>query len=410
MRISDIRGALRLAVQATRGVTRITEGVHQSVWKTLGAPGGKTAGTTRGITGGVYRLVEGITQITGKSADTVMAVLQTTFESADRNEPRSARAESILAVLNGVMGDRLAEDASPFAITMDIRSEAIMHGGTVEPAAHGTAGKILLLIHGLCMDDLKQHAQHNGYVTEPGELLADRLGYFPLYLRYNSGLHISQNGKELSGQLQQLVDRWPEEIADLSAVAHSMGGLVIRSAIQQAQQQGMSWPEQLKNLVFLGTPHHGAPLERAGNWLDLVLEHAPYVKPFAALGQLRSAGITDLRYGNLLAQDWDSHDRFELKPDKREIVPLPDSVNCFTVAATLAEKRSILSDRLLGDGLVPLHSALGQHDEPERNLVFPESSRRIVYKTGHMELLHSPEVNDQIISWLAAVKPAQNGS
>lgn len=399
---------MRLAVQATSGVTRITEGVHQSVWKTLGAPGSKTKGATRGFTGSVYRLINGITQITGKSTDTVMAVLQAMFEPFEGNEPRSPRAESLLAVLNGVMGDRLADDDSPFAIAMDIRSEAAMHGEHLEPetpTAPDAAGKVVLLIHGLCMNDLKQHAQHKGLLSEPGELLAEKLGYFPLYLRYNSGLHISRNGRELSKQLQQLVERWPQDIEDLSVIAHSMGGLVIRSAVQQAQQMGMNWPERLKNLVFLGTPHHGAPLERAGNWLDIILEKAPYTKPFVTLGQMRSAGITDLRYGNLLAQDWDRHDRFALKSDSREIVPLPETVNCFALAATLAEKRGTLSDRLLGDGLVPLHSALGQHDEPDRTLAFPESAQKTVYKTGHLELLHSPAVNEQIISWLSAAQP-----
>jgi pimeloyl-ACP methyl ester carboxylesterase len=305
----------------------------------------------------------------------------------------------MLSILNGVMGDRLAEDASPFAIAMDIQSGSAKFCGPLLPVIEA-APKLLLVIHGLCTNDLQQHAQHHGYATEPGELLAARLGYFPLYLRYNSGLHVSQNGKDLSLQLEQLVERWPHAIEDLSVVAHSMGGLVMRSAIHQAQQQGMSWPAHLKNVVFLGTPHHGAPLERAGNWLDQVLEHAPYVKSFAALGQMRSAGITDLRYGNLLAQDWDGHGRFELKSDKREIVPLPGSVSCYAVAATLAEKRSILSDRLLGDGLVPLRSALGQHDDAERTLLFPDSSQKTVYKTGHMELLHCSEVNDQLIAWL----------
>jgi len=234
MRVSDLRGALRLAVQATSGVTRVTEGVHQSVWSTLGASGGKTMGTTRGLTGAVYRLIDGITHITGKSTDAAMAALESMFESESGNKPRSARAESLLAILNGVMGDRLAEDASPFTIAMDIRSEAAMHGGVLQPASFATpdaAGKVLLLIHGLCMNDFKQHAKYQGNATEPGALLAERLGYFPLYLRYNSGLHISQNGKELAQQLQQLVECWPQDIEELSVVAHSMGGLVIRSAM-----------------------------------------------------------------------------------------------------------------------------------------------------------------------------------
>ena len=162
----------------------------------------------------------------------------------------------------------------------------------------------------------------------------------------------------------------------------------------------MRWPTHLKNIVFLGTPHHGAPLERAGNWVDVILASTPYSAPFAKLGQLRSAGITDLRYGHVLDLDWQGHDRFRRQPDRRRLVPLPEDVACFAVAATMASQRSALAERLLGDGLVPLHSALGQHDDPQRTLVFAKTSQWIAYRTSHMALLSSPEVSRQMVAWL----------
>jgi hypothetical protein len=152
--------------------------------------------------------------------------------------------------------------------------------------------------------------------------------------------------------------------------------------------------------VFLGTPHHGAPLERAGTWLEMVLGATPYSAPFTRLGRLRSAGVTDLRYGNLLDSDWHGHDRFALKPDGRQHVPLPDGVACHAVAATTAENRSVLSDRLIGDGLVPLQSALGQHEDAARTLAFPKSSERIAFGMNHMQLLNSPDVTRQLLEWL----------
>ncbi len=404
VRISDIRGAVQLATQATTGVTRIVEGVHQSVWDRLGAPGGQIPGKTRGLTGAVYRLVHLITQATGKSAKTVISLLEAIFESEGNNIPRTPRGETFLSILNGVMGDHLVEQNNPFAIPMTFRHRELAPGQQVPQIEPGSSGKVMLLIHGLCMSDLQQHARNSKNLTEPGKALASSLGYCPVYLRYNSGLHISRNGQELAVQLEALLRNWPEPVDELSVVAHSMGGLVIRSALHQAQQQGLLWPGQLKNIVFLGTPHHGAPLERAGNWLDIILEKIPHASPFNALGKLRSAGITDLRYGNLLEEDWRGHDRFDFRPDRRQALPLPSTVNCFAVAATLAEKRSIMSDRLLGDGLVPLRSALGQHDESSRNLGFPESSQCIAWRTSHMELLNSPAVNDQIIQWLSADK------
>jgi pimeloyl-ACP methyl ester carboxylesterase len=236
--------------------------------------------------------------------------------------------------------------------------------------------------------------------ADHGAALATTLNYTPLSLRYNSGLHISQNGHQLAAQLEQLVTHWPAPMEELAVVAHSMGGLLIRSAVYVAQQQGMRWPARLKNIVFLGTPHHGVPLERAGNWVDVLLASTPFSAPFAKLGQLRSAGITDLRYGHVLDVDWQGHDRFHRQPDCRLPVPLPEGVACFTVAATTAKQRSALADRLLGDGLVPLHSALGEHADPQHTLAFAKPSQFIAYRTSHLALLSSPAVTRQMLTWL----------
>jgi pimeloyl-ACP methyl ester carboxylesterase len=227
------------------------------------------------------------------------------------------------------------------------------------------------------------------------------LGYTPVMLRYNTGLHTSTNGHQLADQLEQLQSYWPVPIEDLTIVAHSMGGLITRSAWHTAQTRLMQWPRHLKNIIFLGTPHHGAPLERAGNWVDVILGSTPYTRPFAKLGQLRSAGITDLRYGHVLDADWQGHDRFRRKPDSRALAPLPERVACYTVAATIAEKRNTLQERLIGDGLVPLRSALGQHDDARRTLAFAKSALHIVYGTHHMDLLRSPEVAETVREWLA---------
>jgi len=395
---SDIRGIAQLATQATEGVTRIAEGVHQSVWSTIGLSGGKAPGQTRGITGLVYKSIHIVTRLVGIAVDTVLAGLQPLFESAEDAKPELPQREAVLAALNGVMGDRLVAGNNPFATSMTMRylGEAL-NWRALSPLPEAT-GKVLLLVHGLCMNDLQWHTQHKGRVVDHGDTLASALGYTPVYLRYNSGLHTSQNGRELSAQLEQMVTQWPTPIEELTVVAHSMGGLLIRSAFHYAKQEALRWPGHLKNIVFLGTPHHGAPLEQAGNWVDVVLCSTPYTAPFARLGRLRSAGITDLRYGHVLDEDWHGHDRFHRKPDDRQVVPLPEGVACYTVAATRAAKRGALANQLVGDGLVPLHSALGQHDDARRNLLF--ASQRIDYRMSHTELLSSPEVTRQMVQWL----------
>ncbi|KAF0249660.1 MAG: PGAP1-like protein, partial [bacterium] len=336
----------------------------------------------------------------GKGIDTALATLQPLLESAEDAKPGTPQREAVLAILNGIMGDHLVATSNPLATPMTLRyGGKVLNWHTPPPMPEAT-GKVLLLVHGLCMNDLQWHTQHKGQVVNHSQVLASVLGYTPVYLRYNSGLHTSQNGRELSIHLEQLVTQWPTPIEELTIIAHSMGGLLTRSAFHYAKQQDLGWPGYLKSIVFLGTPHHGAPLERAGNWLNTILGSTRYSAPLTKLGKLRSAGITDLRYGNVLDEDWLGHDRFHCKPDNRQLVPLPERIACYTVAATITETRSMMADRLIGDGLVPLHSALGQHDDVRRNLVFAKTAQWIAYRINHMELLSSPDVTRQLVQWL----------
>jgi hypothetical protein len=158
------------------------------------------------------------------------------------------------------------------------------------------------------------------------------------------------------------------------------------------------------DLVFLGTPHHGAPLERAGHGVDRLLGATPYAAPFARLGKVRSAGITDLRHGSLLEADWTGRDRFARGTDLRQPVPLPTHVRCYTAAALLGEHAGTLKARLLGDGLVPLDSALGRHADPARVLAFAEHRQWVGQGLGHLDLLSSPAVYARLRDWLAAAR------
>jgi hypothetical protein len=153
-------------------------------------------------------------------------------------------------------------------------------------------------------------------------------------------------------------------------------------------------------MVFLGTPHHGAPLERAGHWLDIVLGATPYAAPLARLGRVRSAGITDLHHGNLLDEDWVGRDRFARRADRRQPVPLPAGVRCFAVAASIGRRSGDLKERLLGDGLVPLDSALGRHADPSRGLDFPPGRQWTCQGINHLDLLASKQVGVQVQRWM----------
>ncbi|OSZ73030.1 triacylglycerol lipase [Hydrogenophaga sp. IBVHS1] len=405
LRPTDLRAAVQLATEATAGVIGITEGVHQSVRRRIGLPAGTAIDRTGGLTGQIYRGIRGVTQLVGHGLDGALASLLPLVDEPSLHPAPSPGREAVIAALNGVLGDRLQASANPLAQVMELRYQGERLPLDRAPLLHerlvGATPHLLVLLHGLCMNDTQW--QRGGH--DHGAWLAKALGCTPVYLRYNSGLHTSTNGRELARQLEALAALWPVPLQTITLLGHSMGGLVARAACFEAQGAGLRWPALLRNLVFLGTPHHGAPLERAGHGIDVLLAASPFTAPFTRLGQLRSAGITDLRHGHVRESDWHGRDRFGSAADHRDPLPLPEGVACFTAAGTLAPQRGLLAERLTGDGLVPLHSALGQHDDPQRRLVFARDSQRTFYRTGHLELLSSVAVAQQLVQWLAPAAP-----
>ena len=188
---------------------------------------------------------------------------------------------------------------------------------------------------------------------------------------------------------------------ELVIVGHSAGGLVARSACHQAGARGDTWPQRLTKMVFIGTPHHGAPLERGGHWIDTILDAGPYTSAFSRLGKLRSAGITDLRHGSLLDGDWDGADRFAHGHDTRAVVPLPAGVTCYAIAGSVSRHARGVREALLGDGLVPVASALGRHADPARCLQFAPGHTWIGRGLHHLDLLDAEGVRARLQAWLA---------
>jgi len=389
-RTLDVQGVARLATDATTGLTDLVEAMHERIARLPGVPSSQP-GRTSGITGLVYKTVRGVTRLVGGSLDALLEVLSPELDSLAPPQASSPEREAVLAALNGVLGDYLVATSNPLATSMSLRRD-----GLPLDTKAGTTDRLLVLVHGLCMND--RQWLRDGH--DHGAALARDAGYTPVYLHYNTGLHVSINGRAFAAQMDQLVQSWPQALERLAIVGHSMGGLVARSAVHQARQAGQAWASRLDDLIFLGTPHHGAPLERAGNWVDVILGATPYAAPFARLGKVRSAGITDLRHGNLLDEDWVGRDRFALGADRRQPVGLPEGVRCASVAASLAQVPGARRERFLGDGLVPLASALGQHDDAARALAFAPDRQCTVQGIGHLGLLSSAEVYGPLRRWL----------
>src|ERR1019366_4385725 len=308
----DLRGASRIVVDAADKVTAVVEDMHRTIASGPDILGRPLEVPVRGMTRLVYGGIRGVTRAVGATIDIALGRLAPLLGESVPGPERAA----VLAALNGVIGDYLAETDNPLAIPMRLCSGGHpldLDAKSLCAAFPQASGKVLVLVHGSAMNE--QQWRRGGH--DHGASLAHDLGYTPIYVRYNSGLHISTNGRQLAEMLEELVSRWPVPVRELSIVGHSMGGLVARSACVVGEAGGHAWRRQLRKLVTIGSPHHGAPLERVGNIAQLLLGISRYSGPLSRLARLRSAGVTDMRFGNVHDEHWNGRDRFEHGRDPR---------------------------------------------------------------------------------------------
>jgi pimeloyl-ACP methyl ester carboxylesterase len=223
-----------------------------------------------------------------------------------------------------------------------------------------------------------------------------------VYLRYNTGLHISENGRSLDTLLGALVEAWPVPVPDVVLIGHSMGGLVARSALHQAgggTPDARGWTRLVRDTVTLGSPHLGAPLERGVHRLTAQLTRLPETRPLARLLTLRSVGIKDLRRGTLVEADWTGRDLDALTPGEHTHVPLHDGARHFVVLVTLSRNPEGRAADLLGDLLVPPRSASGDTGDDDR-LAFPPDHVHRIGGMHHFDLLNHPLIYARIRTWL----------
>lgn len=400
-RATDIRGASRLAIDGILGLTQLVEAMHHTIAHMPGALGTHVPGPTKGITGFTYRSIYRVTRLVGATIDAALNSLAT----SQKTEVRTPQREAVVAALNGVLGDYLADSANSLAIPMQffhLGQPLDLSADALAKAVKNPTGKLLIYIHGLCMNDMQwaPSGRTNPSSSSPAEVLAQDLDCPAIYLHYNTGRHISTNGQNFSALMEALVDHWPVPLTDVTIIAHSMGGLVTRSACDVAQLGKLPWLARLSRIVFLGTPHLGAPMERGGNWVDFALGISPYTAPFARLGKLRSAGITDLRYGNLRDGDWIGHDRFARTGVRPQTLPLQGHIKCYAIAAAITKRAGGIGEQAVGDGLVPVDSALGRSVDPQSSLAIPSSRTWVAYGINHFDLLHHQKVFVRLRRWL----------
>jgi pimeloyl-ACP methyl ester carboxylesterase len=394
----DLRAVSKLVVDATRSVTTVVEEMHQAIATSSPVVGAAFGLVARPVLRLVYGHVRAVTGLVGAGVDLALSQLEPLLGESTPGPER----EAVLAALNGVLGDYLHSTESSLAIPMTFRHRGralSIDERELREVFPDAGGRLLVLVHGSSLNDL----QWNRDGHDHGAALARDFGYTPIYLHYNSGLHISTNGRELATLLDQLALAWPVPVEEISLLGHSMGGLVARSACLASEDENLAWRRKLRRLVCVGSPHHGSPLEQGGNWLHVLLGVSAYSTPIQRLARIRSAGVTDMRFGNVLDEHWRGRDRFEHGPDARRNLALPDRVDCYAIAATTAKT---MAAGLPSDGLVPVDSALGRHRRHDLVLAFPDSHQWIALGTGHLDLLSKPEVYDKLREWFGSTPSA----
>jgi pimeloyl-ACP methyl ester carboxylesterase len=377
--IAYLKGLTKLVIQATKGTTDLVETMHSTIERAHLPLGESRAATTSGITGLVYKSIRGGTQLVGTSLDYAM---QTVIPLLNDELVPSRKKDVFLSIINGVYGDRLLLTENELALGMQFFHQNQAIDSQLSSNLKSPSTKIMLFIHGLCMS---HHCWESGGENLSSKM-AETLGYTPVYLDYNTGRCIADNGLELAIQLEKLVDIWPVNVSNITIVGHSMGGLVARSASYYGGKNNCRWQHINKTLVSIGTPHAGAPLEKVASALENLMQLSPYAIPFVRLTKIRSQGIENLRYGEIIISDI--------------FVPLPIDVEYFALAATLNKQQKFTTEKFIGDGLVTPDSAFGQGQDSSSTLLIPAENKRLIYELGHNEMLTDAGVFKQLETWL----------
>lgn len=384
---SDLQGISQLSIDTVKGITNVVESLHSTIsanTSLLGSHKDKASG----LTGAIYKSINAVTHLLGEGINAVLNKTRHMHGEYSGEHKLSKTREAVASAMNGVIGDHFDKGENPLAIIMSLRVNGQrLDDEQLKKVFNKTENTVTILIHGLCMNDLQwTRGGHNH-----GKLLQQELGHTVIYLHYNSGLHISENGRQLSQLLDEIEINADQSI---NIIGHSMGGLVARSACYYANRLNHSWVSTVDKIIFLGTPHHGAILAKGGHWADVFLQISPYSAPFAKITKTRSNGLTDLRHGYVADEDWQLH-------GERQIVPLPATVTSYAIATTTSEhSTSKFSEGIVGDGLVSINSGLGIHKKSQLDLNIAKQNQWSSRNISHMQLLNDKQVYKKIKSWM----------
>ncbi len=415
MRKVDIEGICELAGGALAAggglIQKMHAGIAERPFGILGPAAAPVRVIHDRIAGSVY---DGLRGAYGAAARTAASLWS---EAADDGGPNLAATPGGalgLAALNGLYGNHLEAAGNGLTFKMEVRrdgAEVSLSPGAVAETFPAATPRLAVFVHGLFeTDDSWRHFPLGGDAARRrtyGDRLGEELSFTPVYIRYNTGLHVSENGRELARLLQDLTAAWPTRVTEIVLVGHSMGGLVARSACHYAAEDEQGWTQHVRHVFCLGTPHLGADLEKGLNALGAALGRLPETRGLAAFVNARSVGIKDLRFGSCVEEDWCDCDPDEFLRDRCQEVPFLPDANYYFIAATIARGRL---GATMGDLLVRVPSASGRGNGTGRRIPFEVDNGYEITGLTHFHLLNHPAVYDQIRTWITCPAPVEHQS
>ena len=370
---------------ATRRVVAPIQGMHRAISARWFGAAGQAATPARRAHDAVSDVVYGSIRVGGAIAGHILG---------SRVSDTSAASESAQSVVNGLWGDALGRYGGQLEIPMSVRDRS--GAPVVLPTDLGAAfpdatGHLVVLVHGLVETERCWRGSEEG----PGlvEALEAHPLLTPVAIRYNSGLRVSDNGGRLADMLAEIRAAWPVPVESVSLVGHSMGGLVIRSACGIAEEAGQRWVCDVGDVVTLGTPHRGSPLEKAANVAAWALALAPDTRPLADFLNGRSGGIKDLRFGAIMEDDWSGTDPDVLLRNTVGDHPLPSGIRHHFAAGVATADPAHPLGASVGDLVVRTNSATGRRNLSPTNVAVLGGLR-------HLDLARDPVVVERVMAWL----------
>ena len=395
-----VRGSINLAEHTHQQVSDQVMGLLPPVEPVKTAA--QTVNTIQvGIASSVYtsiRLINsGVHQVSQVADDVISDTLLTPEESLTVPVRSDAIAtpgwvlDLAEGAINGWYGDNLAEEDHTLGLDMSVRSEGRilpLESATVAAAYPNGSKKICILVHGLCSTEWLWSFQAEKHYGDPALSLGARLerdfGYTPIYVRYNTGQSLRENGIDLAALITDLCEVYPHDIEDIVLLGHSMGGLVSKYAAHYGQERSASWVPLLRKVICIGSPHEGSFLERFATAVEGILRWIPIpgTQVTADLLQTRSIGIRDLYNG---------------RSESDELVPFVNDTAYHYIGATLTEDTEHVASQFIGDILVAPHSSV----ESARQDAMV--TRDILGGLDHISLVNHPTVYAIVMSRMASM-------